>query len=260
MAVSMASEEAEDPAVTMMVDLISGVKIAFDRDPAAPQSAENMLCRYAEALYPIASFVSQLPGLGPRYGNHLAELASALKDRSEGRGAPLFDVKRTAELSSQEVRARANVVLAVEAIKKAGRSFHDEYFKINSFEAAAKELLREFKALKKKWISKDEATIKQWRTQFSRSARQEDEATELLRATRAYILTITKIERLAGQGCGRDAIERQLGCRSAVIQTVLEQNAVAPRGALLQVARRCGKAALNNFEWISGRAAPGPAL
>jgi hypothetical protein len=243
----MTSEDAEghagDPAVAMMADLIAGVKNAFDQNPDAPQSAENMLYRFAEALPPIATFLSGLPRLGPKYGNHFNELASALKDWREGKHHALFDVetKFTAASSSQQGRAKANVVLAVEALKMAGRGFRDEQLKIKTFEGAAEEVLREFKTLKK-LISKK--TIEQWRTEFSRRKRQCDEATELLEVTRAYMLTIAEITRLAGEGRSDDAIAMQLGCAQYLVRVALAPN------ALLRLARRCGDAALGDFEWI----------
>jgi hypothetical protein len=209
-----AGEGPDDFGVKVIGDLIKGVKDAFDRDPEAPQSAENMLVRFAEALPPIATFLSRLPPLGPKYGNHFNELASALRDWQEGKYHDLFDVaiKHTAASSSQRDRAKANVVLAVEAVKKAGRGFHDEHQSIKTYEEASNEVIREFKL--KGLASKKQ--IAQWRKEFSRRNRRWSEAAELLAATRAYML---------------------------------KKNA----GALLAIARRCGKAALADFGWIAPR-------
>jgi hypothetical protein len=207
-----AGERPDDFGAKVMEDLVRGVRDAFDREPDAPQSAENMLVRFAEALPPIATFLTRLPPLGPKYGNHLYELASALRDWGEGKRHPLFDGagKRTAASSSQRMRAKANVVLAVEALKNAGRGFSDRHATIKSYEAATKELLREFKSLKK-WATVNK--IAQWRKEFSRRNRRWDEAKELLEVTREYMI--------------------QKNCDE-----------------LLRVAHRCAKGAFGDFTWI----------
>jgi hypothetical protein len=193
----MTSEEvcsesrADGPAVDMMVDLIAGVKVAFDRDPDMPQSAENMLGRFAESLLPIATFLNRLPPLGPKYGNHFDELASALKDWREGRYHPLFDVqvRRTGAKPSYIVRGWVNVVLAVEALKESGRAFNDAHRAIDDYPAAITELLREFSQLKAYGGKSGAAnTIKTWRTEFTRTNREQDAwASELLEMGRIHI-------------------------------------------------------------------------
>jgi hypothetical protein len=181
-----------DFGVIAIGDLIKGVREAFDREPNAPPSAENMLVRFAEALPPIATFLNRLPLLGPKYGNHFNELGSALKDWSEGRHHPLFDVQtgRAAAAASLEVRGWANVVLAVEAIKKSGRSFRDAHRSIEKFDdedtGAIQEVVREFEELKKLGGSKK---IKTFRTEFSRDSDRGHyaEALELLDVGREFL-------------------------------------------------------------------------
>jgi hypothetical protein len=170
MAVVMTERDPDDFGVKVVGDLIKGVRDAFDRDPDAPPSAENMLVRFAEALPPIATFLNRLPLLGPKYGNHFNELGSALMDWREGRRNPLFDVQvaRTAAKPSIEVRGWADVVLAVEAVKKSRMSFRDTHRSISKFDdenhGAIQELVREFKELEA-FGGTDK--IKTFRTEFS---------------------------------------------------------------------------------------------
>jgi hypothetical protein len=196
----MANGNATDDAHARDVvrKLIEGVQMAFDRDADAPQTAENMLIRLAEALHPVAEFVNELPVLGPVYANHFNELASALKDWREGRLPDLFDIqtKRKATISSLQSRARANVVLAVEALMRSGTSFTDKHRSIKTENDAAKEIIREFEQLEKALGSASarentefSSVIANWRTEFSRRARsQNDEAMELLEVGRDYIV------------------------------------------------------------------------
>jgi hypothetical protein len=188
MAVLMTSAPAGDHrdefGVKVLRDLIWGVKEAFDREPNAPQSAENMLVRFAEALPPIATFLNRLPLLGPKYGNHFNELGSALKDWRGGRRHPLFDVRvaRTAA-PSIEVRGWADVVLAVEAVKRSRRSFRDAHRSIKKYDGendgAIQEVVREFRKLEDLGGSDK---IKTFRTEFSRGTSRGHyaEASELL--------------------------------------------------------------------------------
>jgi hypothetical protein len=222
MAVVMTERDPDDFGVKVVGDLIKGVTDAFDRDPDAPPSAENTLIRFAEALPPIATFLNRLPLLGPQYGNHFNELGSALKDWSEGRYHPLFDVQveRTAAAPSFEVRGWADVVLAVEAVKKSGRSFRDAHRRIRKFDGendgAIQEILREFEELK---TFGGMNKIKTFRTEFTRDRDRGHyaEALELLNV-------------------GREVLKR-----------------IEDPASLHQFARQCVRRALFDFNYIKPR-------
>jgi hypothetical protein len=128
--------------------------------------------------------VNYLPGLGPQYAKHFAELADVLQDWSNGATPPLLKrEKRSPSLTSLESRAIANIILAVEAIRASHVSLSDFQKDIGDNSEAISEVLREFKPLKQ-WVnersmaSNAEEKIEEWQRDFS---------TELLTAGRQKI-------------------------------------------------------------------------
>jgi hypothetical protein len=214
-------DDSDEHARDAVFKLIEGVTGAFDRDPDALKCPENERTRLAEALLPIASFIHRL--LGPSYGNHLAELASALNDWNKGANPWLLERKkrRSTPLTSLESRAAVNTILAAEALAASGVSLSDRFRSINITEAIS-EILWEYKNLKQ-WVDQksdsDAAmTIRNWQKEFSRKAGRKgvagnDEANELLKEGRSYIYAhngnIEELQKFARQRAGaaeRDAL------------------------------------------------------
>jgi hypothetical protein len=198
----------DEHARDVVINLIEGVRSAFDRDTTAPQTAENMLIRLAEALFPVSTFINQLPGLGHTYGNHFAELASALKDLSEGKKPKLLAIAATSNaLPSQQSRARAHIVLAMEAVKKSGISFGDKSRTIKTIDEAAGEIFREITKSRdiNQFGSAD--TFVNWRREFTRATRlRNEEAEELLEVGRAHMDSLRSADDL--HSFARSAIKR----------------------------------------------------
>jgi hypothetical protein len=142
--------------------------------------------------------VNYLPGLGPQYAKHFAELADVLQDWSNGATPPLLKrEKRSPSLTSLESRAIANIILAVEAIRASHVSLSDFQKDIGDNSEAISEVLREFKPLKQ-WVnersmaSNAEEKIEEWQRDFSRKSNPRgvganEAATELLTAGRQKI-------------------------------------------------------------------------
>ena len=105
-----------------MVDLANNLRVTFDQEPQEPPSIQNRRERLSAGLMLVAKFLLTI--VGPRYADQFYELASVLADLNAGAWPELvvpanFGTRRPDP--SQKWCARANVVLAIEALIASGR-------------------------------------------------------------------------------------------------------------------------------------------
>jgi hypothetical protein len=105
-----------------LVKLERGLHTAFDQESTAPPSIENRRERLSAGVRLIANFIAKR--VGPKYAEPFDELASVLADLNAGAWPELavpsnYGTRRPD--SSQVWRARALVILAIEARIASGR-------------------------------------------------------------------------------------------------------------------------------------------
>ena len=118
-------EDDYRPAIAILeqfVKLRRGLQTAFDQEPNASPSVENRRERLSAVLRAVAIFVEKL--VGPKYADHFDEMASVCADLNAGAWPELavptnYGTRRPDP--SQIWRARANVILAIEAYIASGR-------------------------------------------------------------------------------------------------------------------------------------------
>jgi hypothetical protein len=105
-----------------LVELANNLRVAFDQEPQLPPSIENRRERLSAGLMLVAKFLLTI--VGPRYADQFYELASVLADLNAGAWPELVvpaNLETRRPDPSQKWCARANVVLAIEALIASGR-------------------------------------------------------------------------------------------------------------------------------------------
>jgi hypothetical protein len=182
----MADRHGNDLRITIatlerMVALANELRVAFDQEPQLPPSVENRRERLSAGVRLIAKFVLTL--VGPKYADPFDELASVLADLNAGAWPELvvpanYGTRRPDP--SQVWRARANVVLAIEAYIASGRplsevltEFSTRHHSIRSLTGAKSKNLR--------------STLSGWRKDFRRGRIKNSEASDLFAIGRDLI-------------------------------------------------------------------------
>jgi hypothetical protein len=165
-------------------EMLERLVIAFD--PTLPADLPPWFARREQlsaALYLLATLFNKIERRGTQLrgaGRHLNELASALVDRNSGTHEhPLLDADRppvTRADPSRTWRARAQVVLALEALIAAGESESDAAAKIARSNPSIKKGLAGAKSGELK------ATLVNWRGEFRKKRVKNFEAGELFKA------------------------------------------------------------------------------
>jgi hypothetical protein len=116
-----------------MVDLANNLRVAFDQEPQLPPSIENRRERLSAGLTLVAKFLVTF--MDPRYADQFYELASVLADLNAGAWPELVvpaNLGTRRPDPSQKWCARANVVLAIEALIASKRRPSDVLEEISS--------------------------------------------------------------------------------------------------------------------------------
>jgi hypothetical protein len=172
-----------------VVDLVKNLRIAFDQEPQLPPSVENRRERLSAGVRVVAKFVGTLVGLGPKYADPFDELASVLADLNAGAWPELVvpaNYRTRRPDPSQVWRARANVVLAVEALiavealKASGRRPSDVLKEI----ATKHPSIRNLAGAKAGILHR---TLSGWRKEFRQNRVKNSEASDLFAIGRELI-------------------------------------------------------------------------
>jgi hypothetical protein len=168
--------------IAILEHLGRGLHTAFDQEPNASPSVENRRERLSAGLRAVAIFIEKL--VGPKYADPLDELASVLADLNVGAWPELvvpanYGTRRPDP--SQLWRARANVVLAIEAYIASGRRLSDVLTKFST-------RYNSIKSLAGPKAGNLRGTLSGWRKEFRRQNRvKNSEASELFAIGRDLI-------------------------------------------------------------------------
>ena len=164
--------------IAILEQLGRGLHTAFDQEPNASPSVENRRERLSAGLRAVAIFIEKL--VGPKYADPLDELASVLADLNVGAWPELavpanYGTRRPDP--SQIWRAKANVILAIEAYIASGQRLSDvldEFStKHHSLTGARLRILRR--------------TLSYWRKEFRQGRIKNSEASDLFAIGRDLI-------------------------------------------------------------------------
>jgi hypothetical protein len=156
-----------------LVKLKKDLRTAFDQEPNAPPSVENRRERLSAGVRLVANFIAKL--VGTKYADRFDELASVLADLNAGARPELAVPSNYGTKppdSSQVWRARALVILAIEARIASGRrptdvlaEYSTRYQSIKRLAGAKAGTLR--------------GTLSGWRKEFRQNRVKNSEASDL---------------------------------------------------------------------------------
>jgi hypothetical protein len=154
---------------------------AFDQEPNASLSVENKRERLSAGLRVVAIFIEKL--VGTKYADPFDEMASVFADLNAGASPELavpanYGTRRPD--SSQVWRARANVILAIEALIASGERPTDVLSEISTSHQSIKRLAGA-KA------GNLRGTLSGWRKQFRQNRVKNSEASDLFAIGREVI-------------------------------------------------------------------------
>ena len=164
-----------------LVKLRRGLHTAFDQEPNASPSVENRRERLSAGLRVIAIFIEKL--VGTKYADPFDEVASVCADLNAGAWPELavpanYGTRRPDP--SQIWRARANVILAIEAYIASGQRLSDVLEKFSTKHHSIRSLTRgNTKNLRR--------TLSYWRKEFRQGRIKNSEASDLFAIGRDLI-------------------------------------------------------------------------
>jgi len=168
---------SDNPSEKLVLDFIEGIKTAFDREPNV-RGIENERIRLAEALFAVHDFIARFPSLGPKFAKSFGDLGTKIGDINSGAVHPLFVAPKDVQHRdpSELWCARANLVFAVNALVKCGKSVP----------AAAAEVIGWHSTI---WVQSEEVkrTLLNWRKAFSAGRIKNEMANELFNVGREFI-------------------------------------------------------------------------